>query len=63
MTRTIEVLGKPHEVNVQRKYKSVWIAVGEYRGRLIQVKERTETQAVAAWVAVANSHGSVTETH
>ncbi|HVJ30823.1 MAG TPA: hypothetical protein VNA66_10990 [Gammaproteobacteria bacterium] len=55
MTRTIDLLGKPHEVNVQRKYKSVWIAVGEYRGRRIQVKERTENQAVAAWVAVANA--------
>ena len=56
MTRTIELLGKPHELNVQRKYKSVWIAVGEYQGRRIVVKERTETQAVAAWVAVVNSH-------
>ena len=55
MTRTIELQGKPHEVNVQRKYKSVWIAVGEFQGRRIQVKERTETQAVAAWVAVANA--------
>jgi hypothetical protein len=48
------VLGKPQVVNVQRKYKSVWIAVGEYRGRRIQVKERTESEAVAAWVALAN---------
>ena len=56
MTRTIELLGKPHELNVQRKYKSVWIAVGEYQGRRIVVKERTETQAVDAWVAVVNSH-------
>ena len=55
MTRTIDVLGKPHEVNVQRKYKSVWIAVGEFQGRRILVKERTETDAVVAWVAVANS--------
>lgn len=54
MTRTIVVLGKPQKVNVQRKYKSVWIAVGEYRGRRIQVKERTESDAVAAWVALAN---------
>jgi len=55
VTRTIDVLGKPHDVNVQRKYKSVWIAVGEFQGRRIQVKERTETEAVAAWVAVANA--------
>jgi len=48
-------MGKPHELNVQRKYKSVWIAVGEYQGRRIVVKERTETQVVAAWVAVVHS--------
>ena len=55
MTRTIDLMGKPHELNVQRKYKSVWIAVGEYQGRRIVVKERTETQVVAAWVAVVHS--------
>lgn len=53
MTRTIDVLGKPQAINVQRKYRSIWIAVGEYQGRRIQVKERTENQAMAAWVAVA----------
>ena len=49
MTRTIEVLGTPHGVNVQRKYKTVWIAVGEYAGRRIEVKARSESDAVAAW--------------
>ena len=48
-------MGKPHELNVQRKYKSVWIAVGEFQGRRIQVTERTETEVVVAWVATANS--------
>ena len=56
MTRTIDLLGKPHQVNVQRKYKSVWIAVGEYGGRRIEVRERSEDQAMAAWVAMANAH-------
>jgi hypothetical protein len=56
VTRTIDVLGKPQEINVQRKYKSVWIAVGEYHGRRIEVRERTENQAMAAWVAMANAH-------
>ncbi|HWN37770.1 MAG TPA: hypothetical protein VNP02_04685 [Gammaproteobacteria bacterium] len=56
MTRTIDVLGKPQEINVQRKYKSVWIAVGEYQGRRIEVRERTENQAMAAWVAMANAY-------
>ena len=56
MTRTIHVLGKPQEINVQRKYKSVWVAVGEYLGRRIQVQERSENEAMAAWVAMANAH-------
>ena len=55
MRRTIDVLGKPQEVNVQRKYRSIWIAVGEYQGRRIQVQERTENQVMAAWVAIANA--------
>lgn len=55
MTRTIDLLGKPHQVNVQRKYKSVWIAVGEYGGRRIEVRERSEDQAMAAWVAMAKA--------
>ena len=55
MTRTIDLLGKPQEINVQRKYTTVWIAVGEYMGRRIQVKERTESEALAAWLEVANA--------
>jgi hypothetical protein len=55
VTRTIDLLGKPHQVNVQRKYKSVWIAVGEYGGRRIEVRERSEDQAMAAWVAMAKA--------
>ena len=50
MTRTIDVLGKPHAVNIQRTYKTVWIAVGEYGGRRIQVTERSEHQVLAAWL-------------
>jgi hypothetical protein len=58
VTRTIDVLGKPQEINVQRKYKSVWVAVGEYRGRRIEVQERSENEAMAAWVAMANAHST-----
>jgi hypothetical protein len=58
VTRTVHVLGRPHNVNVQRKYKSVWIAVGEYMGQRIEVRERTEHQVVAAWVAATSAQGS-----
>jgi hypothetical protein len=55
MTRTIYLSGKAHDVNVQRKYKSVWLAVGEWMGRRIEVKERSEEAAVAAWVAAVTA--------
>ena len=42
-------------MNVQRKYRSVWIAVGDYRGARIEVKGRTEAQAVAAWQRAAEA--------
>ena len=55
MTKMIDVLGKPQAVNIQRTYKTVWIAVGEYMGKRIEVRERSENQALAAWlVEVAN---------
>jgi hypothetical protein len=53
MTRTIDVLGKPHEVNVQRTYKTVWIVVGDYAGKRIQVTKKGEHQAIAAWLLEA----------
>ena len=42
-------------MNVQRKYRSVWIAAGEYRGERIEVKEKTEGEAVAAWQRAAKT--------
>jgi hypothetical protein len=53
VTRIIQLSGRPQEINVQRKYKSVWVAAGEYRGRRIEVKGRSESLAVAAWIASA----------
>jgi len=55
MTRTIEVLGAPQEVNVQRTYRSVWIAAGDYMGRRIEVKERSEDRAMTAWLEAAKA--------
>jgi hypothetical protein len=60
MTRTIDVLGKPHEVNVQRTYKTVWIVVGEYGGTRIQVTKRSEQQALAAWLLEATNVAKTT---
>ena len=55
MTRTIDLSGKPQEVNVQRKYRSVWIAAGDYMGARIEVKGKTEAQVVAEWQRAAQA--------
>jgi hypothetical protein len=53
LTRTVYVLGTPQEINVQRKWKTVWIASGDYAGKRIEVKGRTEEEVVAAWQRAA----------
>ena len=55
MTRTIDVMGTPQKVNVQRKYRAVWIAVGDFVGKRIEVKEKTEADVVAAWQRAAEA--------
>ena len=38
MQHTVLVWDKPYDVSVNRKSKSVWIAVGDYEGARIEVK-------------------------
>lgn len=47
------MLGVPQQINVQRKWKTVWIASGNYAGKRIEVKRRTEAAVVAAWQRAA----------
>jgi hypothetical protein len=35
---TVKVWDKPHIITVYQKSKTVWIAVGEYMGRRIEVQ-------------------------
>jgi len=58
MKRVVKVLGQAHEINVQRKYKTVWVVVGEYMGERIQVKGKTDTEAMAAWCDAVRHKGS-----
>jgi hypothetical protein len=50
MTRTIIASGQCVTVNVQRKYKSVWVVAGDHMGRRIEVRKRSEGEALAAWL-------------
>jgi hypothetical protein len=46
---TVMVWGRPHKISVDQKYKTVWIASGDYMGESIQVKGSTQGAAVIRW--------------
>jgi hypothetical protein len=48
-TIKVDVWGKSYEIRVYQKSKTVWIAVGEYKGERIEVKGRSSRSAVMAW--------------
>ncbi len=54
----VNVWDKPYEIAVYQKSKSVWIAVGEYMGERLEVKGRTESQALSAWREAARYRGN-----
>ncbi len=55
--RTVNVRDELQDVQLYRKSKSVWIAVGHYKGRTIEVKGRTSSQALASWREAARDRG------
>jgi hypothetical protein len=54
--RSVLVSGKPCEITVYRKSKSVWVASGEHNGRTFDVKRSSLTAAESAWAAGAEYH-------
>ena len=55
---TVRVWDRPCVVSVYRKSQTVWIAVGDYMGRRIEVKNRSERSAVALWKKTATFWGN-----
>ena len=53
----VDVWGEKIEISVHRKYKTVWIAVGQYKGERIEVKDRSERAAAMAWKEAARYKG------
>ncbi len=51
MTRSVKVWDgeDPCEVTFTQKSKSVWIAVGEYMGKRVEVQGRTVNNAATLW--------------
>ena len=54
----VEVWGKSYTVITRQKSKSVWIAVGEYMGKRIEVKDRSKSTAIKAWRDAARFKGN-----
>lgn len=54
---TVQVWNQPQLVTVHQKTKSVWIAVGKYMGGQVEVKGRTESQAISNWREAAKYRG------
>jgi hypothetical protein len=58
LKRTVSVWGKPYEISLYRKSKSVWIAVGDYMGTTITVQDRSEGAAIKRWREAAEHRGN-----
>jgi hypothetical protein len=61
MTRTIIASGQRVNVNVQRKYRSVWVVAGDHMGNWIEVTKRSEGEALAAWLGATREQRIGTE--
>ncbi len=55
---TVEVWGKSYTVTTYQKSKTVWIAVGEYMGKRIEVKGRSKTTAIKRWQEATRFKGN-----
>jgi hypothetical protein len=51
--RTVYVNAIPHQITIARKSKTVWVAVGDYRGERIEVKGSSADIAAKYWADAA----------
>lgn len=58
MKQTVDVWGKPIEISVYQKSKSVWIAVGEYLGESFESKGSSASSAAQHWREAARYKGN-----
>ncbi|MEE8197638.1 MAG: hypothetical protein V3T69_10735 [Acidiferrobacterales bacterium] len=58
MRRTVYVWEEPQKVDVYQKSKTVWIAVGTYMGKRIEVKGRSANAAITQWQDAARFMGN-----
>jgi hypothetical protein len=56
--QTVLVWDTHYNVTVYQKLKTVWVAVGDYMGKRIEVKGRSESSALAQWREAARYMGN-----
>lgn len=54
----VRVWDKPHTVTVYQKSKSVWVAVGSYKDKKIEIQDRSESAAIKQWIQAATDRGN-----
>jgi hypothetical protein len=54
---TVTVWGRPQNVTLYQKSKTVWVAVGDYMGERVEVKDQSEGAALKRWGEAAKSRG------
>jgi hypothetical protein len=56
--RTVRVHGELRKIIVYQKSKSIWVAVGDYMGKPLEVKDRSASSAEKAWADAARFRGN-----
>jgi hypothetical protein len=56
--RTVLLYDTPCTITISHPSKTVWVAVGDYRGELIEVKGSSASNAAKHWVDAARSRGN-----
>jgi hypothetical protein len=59
MKQTVRVWDELQEITVYQKSKTVWVAVGEYKGERIETKASSESAAAKHWEGAARYRGNV----
>lgn len=58
LNKTVLVWGKPVEITVFQKSKSVWIARGDHMGESYEVKSSSPGAAAKLWADTARYHSN-----
>jgi hypothetical protein len=61
--RKVCVWNTVHAITILRQSPTAWVAVGEYMGQRLEVKEPTQGTAVRLWIRVARYKTTLSDPH